>query len=226
MKNQINPAIGSETGQHIADLAKAYGNQIVRRDNKFYDIDRLGIPLSRNDVEMMILNRIRDEHPNVPLSKELLKGLFKLLIEQRHTDTHRSFQVWNGASVCEPGNPNRLIMSRGAASANVWSEPEYRSLKVNSADFGIVEEFLAAFFQCDEDRNQFLNWLTWCLQNESDKPAWAPFLYSRGKGTGKSTICRVLSELFGVQNTAVQNNLNKLTQQFNATILTSKLVIS
>ena len=226
MKTQIIPAPEAETNQHIADLAKAYGNQIVRRDNKFYDIDHLGVPLSRNDVEMMILNRIRAEHPNVSLSNELLKGLFKLLIVQRHTDVDRAFQVWNGSTVCDPGNPNRLVMSRGAASANVWSAPEYRQMKINSADYGVVGEFFDAFFQHGEDRTQFLNWLAWCLQNEADKPAWAPFLYSRSKGTGKSTACKILTELFGTNNTAVQNNINKLTPQFNATVLTSKLVVS
>jgi len=225
MENNTKLASGTDSTKHIQHLAKVYGNQIVRRDNKFYDMDHLGVPLSRNDVEMMILNRIREEHPGIPLSNELLKGLFKLLIEQRHTDVDRAFQVWNGTSVSEPGNLNRLIMSRGAATANVWSEPAYRSLKVNSADFGVIADFLRAFFQRKEDRNQFLNWLAWCLQNEGDKPAWAPFLYSRGKGTGKSTTCRILSELFGTQNTAVQNNISKLTQQFNATVLTSKLVV-
>lgn len=210
---------------HIAGLAKVYGNQIVRRDNKFYDIEHLGTPLSRFDVEMMVLNRIRDEHPNIELTNELMKGLFKLLIETRHTDTDRTFRIWNGTSVSEPGNASRLISSRGAVSANVWSEPGYRHLRVNAADLGVVGTFFDAFFQRNADREQFLNWLAWCLQNESDKPAWAPFFYSRSKGTGKSTTCRVLTELFGPRNTAVQNNISKLTQQFNSTVLTSKLVV-
>lgn len=215
----------STTENHIQKLAKAYGNQIVRRDNKFYDIEHLGTPLSRTDVEVMILNRIRGEFPDVPLSSELFKGLFKLLIEQRHTDTERSFQVWNGTTVCAPGNPDRLIMKRGSVSANVWSAPAYRQLRVNAADYGVVGEFFEAFFQRSEEREHFLNWLAWCLQNEDDKPAWAPFFYSRSKGTGKSTTCRILSVLFGARNTAVQNNVSKLTQQFNATVLTSKLVV-
>ncbi len=35
----------------------------------------------------------------------------------------------------------------------------------------------------------------------------------------------MLTELFGVGNSVTQNNVSKLTQQFNATVLTSKLVI-
>ncbi|MDP2496343.1 DUF5906 domain-containing protein [Shimia thalassica] len=213
------------TESNIKNLAKTYGNQIVRRDNKFYDIEHLGTPLSRTDVETMLINRIHAEHPDVPMSNELIKGLFKLLIEQRHTDTERCFQVWNGTAICAPGNPDRLLMKRGSVSANVWSEPEYRQLRVNAADCGVVGEFFDVFFQRDEEREHFLNWLAWCLQNEGDKPAWAPFFYSRSKGTGKSTTCRILTELFGAHNTAVQNNVSKLTQQFNSTVLTSKLVV-
>ncbi|OWU79477.1 primase-helicase family protein [Phaeobacter sp. 22II1-1F12B] len=223
IKSRSKPETSTEA--HTRALAKAYGNQFLRRDNKFYDIDHLGTPLSRVDVETMILNRIREEHPDVSLSNEILKGLFRLLIDTRHTDIDRCFQVWSGATVCEPGNTKRLVMSRGAASANTWVEPDYRQLKLNAADCGVIEEFFDTFFQCREDREQFLNWVAWCLQNEGDKPSWAPFLYSKGKGTGKSTTCRILTELFGVKNTVTQNNVSKLTQQFNATVLTSKLII-
>ena len=225
MTINTQPAPGTDLTKQIQVLAKAYGNQFVRRDNKFFDIEHPGTPLSRIDVEFMILNRIKSEHPDIPLSSELFKGLFKLLIDTRHTDIDRCFQVWSGATVCEPGNSSRLVMNRGAASLNTWVVPEYRQLKVNAADYGVITDFFAAFFQHDVDREQFLNWVAWCLQNEADKPSWAPFLYSRGKGTGKSTTCRVLSELFGIQNSVTQNGVGKLAQQFNATVLTSKLVI-
>ncbi len=226
MKIQGATAPETDVSKHVAEMALVFGNQFLRRDNKFYDIAHLGSPLSRNDVEMMILNRIKEEHPEVQLTPDLLKQLYKCLIEARHTDTSRAIQVWNGMTICAPGNRSRLIFSRGAAATNAWSEPEYRSLKINAADFGIVEDFFDAFFQRNEEKEQFLNWLTWSLRHEDEKPSWAPFFFSRGKGTGKSTTCRILSELFGLQNTAVQNNLDKLTQQFNSTVLTSKLIIS
>ncbi|WP_424980547.1 primase-helicase family protein [Leisingera sp. S232] len=225
MANKKPTVPTTEDIQHVKFLAATYGNQIVRRDNKFYDIEHLGTPLSRVDVEMKILNLIAEEHPNLPLNTGIIKSLFKLLIDTRHTDRARSFQVWSGATICEPGNPNRIVMKRGTVSADTWSEPEYRSLKVNSADLDVVGEFFDQFVQNEQDRGAFLNWTAWSLQNEGDKPAWAPFLYSRGKGTGKSTTARILIELFGVRNSVTQNNISKLTQQFNATVLTSKLVI-
>jgi len=226
MTIMTKPQPDTETDRNVANLAQAYASKIVRRDNKFYDVNYLGTPLSRNDVETIILNRIHVDFPEVPLSSPLIKKLFRLLIEIHHTDTSRSIQVWNGSTTCEPGNTNRLIMLNGSVSANAWSQPEYRQLKINSAEFGVVSEFFRVFFQRDDDREQFLNWFAWCLQNESDKPAWAPFFYSRSKGTGKSTTCKILTEVFGVDNTATQNNLDRITQQFNSTVLRSKLVIS
>lgn len=71
----------------------------------------------------------------------------------------------------------------------------------------------------------FLDWLTWCLQNEGDKPNWAPFLYSATKGSGKSTLCQLVGRLFGDGNVVTQNNVDKLTSRFNATVLNRKLVI-
>ena len=226
MANTNTKPSAEDTRQRVQLIAKAYGNQYVRRDNKFFDLDYPGTPLSKCDVERILLNRIREEHPDVELSVPAVRELFELLIEAKHTDRERSFQVWNGSIACDPGNTNRQIWVRGAMAVNLWKEPGYRQLKVNSAEFDVVGDFFDAFFQNVEEREQFVNWLAWCLQNENDKPAWAPFLYSRNKGTGKSTMCRVVTELFGVDNTAVQNNLNKITQRFNATVLTSKLVIS
>jgi hypothetical protein len=206
-------------------LTAEFAKQFVRKDNKFFDVDFLGSPLSRTDVEQMILNRISEEFREVQLTNVLLKGVYHKLIEAQHSDRARSIQVWNGHSICLPGDPQRLVSVRGAVTANVWVEPGYRGLKINSADADVIDEFLNYLFQTDAERELFVNWLAYCLQNEAEKPSWAPFFYSSSKGTGKSTLCRVITELFGEQNTAVQNNVDKLTQQFNATLLRSKLVI-
>jgi hypothetical protein len=76
------------------------------------------------------------------------------------------------------------------------------------------------------EREMILNWLAWNLQNEDDKPTWAPFLYSRTKGSGKSAFCHLVSVLFGQENSVTQNNVDQLTSRFNMTALHSKLVIS
>lgn len=215
-----------DTQSAVLKIAAEYGHQFVRKDNKFFDVEHLNTPLSRNDVEMMLVNRITEEHPDIQLTSAIIKGVLSLLIVQRHSDRERSFQVWNGTASCLPGQVDRLVFERGAVQVNTWAEPAYRQLRINSADLGVIEDFLNLIFQSEHEKNLFLDWFAWCIQHEDQKPAWAPFFFSKSKGTGKSTLCRILGEVFGVQNTAVQNNLDKLTQQFNATVLRSKLVIS
>jgi hypothetical protein len=81
-------------------------------------------------------------------------------------------------------------------------------------------------FTHDQECNRVLDWLAWCLQNEGKKPNWVVMLYSQAKGTGKSTFCNIASRLFGADNTARQNNLEKVAGKFNGPILSSKLIIS
>lgn len=225
MTTTQKPETGEKTQKEIEMLATVFAQQFVRKDNKFFDVDYLGSALSRTDVEQMILNRISEEYPDVTMSTPLLKGLYGKLIQAQHSDRSRSIQVWNGHSVCLPGRTDRLVSERGAVATNVWVQPAYRDLKINSLDADVIDEFLSYVFQTEAEHDLFVNWLAYCLQNESEKPSWAPFFYSASKGTGKSTLCRLMTELFGEHNTAVQNNVDKLTQQFNATLLRSKLVI-
>jgi hypothetical protein len=63
------------------------------------------------------------------------------------------------------------------------------------------------------------------LQNEQDRPAWALLLYSKAKGTGKSTFCDVLKHLHGLANSTTQNNVDNLVARFNTRALLSRLVI-
>jgi hypothetical protein len=216
---------GETTHQKIQRLAAQFAQQFVRKDSKYFDVDHLGTALAAPDVEQMILNQLAERFPEVELSNALLKGLYQQLMTTQTSDRSRSFQVWNGTSICLPGNPERLVCERGAVTTNVWVQPTYRQLKINAAEMGPLGAFFEQLFSTETERELFLNWLAYCIQNESEKPSWAPFFYSRRKGTGKSTLCRVMAEVFGVPNTAVQNNVDKLVQQFNATLLRSKLVI-
>lgn len=205
-----------------AELASSW---FVRMDNKFYDIDQPTVRLSKTDIERMIINRLSEEWPELELTNELVKELFRRVITQRIADRTQTIPVWNGTSQCEPGNPARVVWRNGAVSLNTWRLPTYRSLRVNAANYGPLLSLLANIFPTTAEADHFLDWVAWCLQNENDKPYWAPFLYSRSKGTGKSTLCNLVAQLFGLGNTAVQNNVDQLTGRFNATVLTSKLVV-
>lgn len=197
----------------------------VRQDNKFYDIDQLSAKLSKSDVEMMILHRLAEEYPDIELTTDLLRAMFKRVIAERHTNRAQSIPVWNGITHCDPGNTERLVWKNGAVSLNTWRLPRYRSLRVNAADYGPLPELMRSIFKSAVEADLFLDWVAWGLQNEHDKPFWAPFLFSKSKGTGKSTLCSLVARLFGIENTATQNNVIQLTGRFNSTILLSKLVI-
>lgn len=221
-----DPGTTANDTQSRNELAKSVCNWFVRRDGKFYSLDNLNVALSKPDVKRICMHRITDEHPDVPLSNQLLKDVFTLAIEQTHSDVKRTIAVWNGQRVCRPTDNRRILHDRGIATINTWNEPGYRKQTVTGADYGIAGEFLDWMFPRPAEKAMIINWLAWNLQNEADKPTWAPFLYSRTKGSGKSTFCYLASVLFGLDNSVTQNNVDQLTSRFNMTALHSKLVIS
>lgn len=216
----------NETNQNLEELCRCVARWFVRKDNKFYDIDRPNTPLCRNDIEMITLSRIRSNFPRIQLSSDLLRNIFRRTIDELTTLEDQSISVWSGELRCQPGHLDRLVRSDGVVSINQWREPEYRKLRVNEADYGLAADFFETIFPRPAERDMFLNWVAWCLQNENEKPMWGPLLYSRTMGTGKSTVCSLLAKLFGEANSATQNNVDTLTGRFNMTLLQSKLVVS
>ncbi|MFY0692611.1 MAG: hypothetical protein JXR14_11895 [Paracoccaceae bacterium] len=211
--------------EDLARVSKALSSWYVRRDGKYFELENLFTTLSRKDVERAGFLRIRQEFPELRSPVPVMSAAFDRVIEELHDDPEQSIPTWNGRVECKPGE-GRMIWSRGMVAVNAWEEPGYRSLRVNEADYGPFEAFLQFLFPREPEREMVLHWLAWNLQNEGDKPGWAVFLYSQTKGTGKSTFCRLVSKLFGEENSATQNNLTKLTGRFNMTMLRSKLVIS
>ncbi len=215
-----------EHAKQVAELSRAVGSWYVRRDSKFYDVHTLDKKLSKDDVHRACLHRFEETFPAIRLNPQLAKDVFQTAIDVRHTLPGQSIPCWSGATVCKPGTEGRYIWKRGMVSVNSWITPGYRSIDPADADTGVAEAFLRAIFTRDEERIKFLDWLAWCLQNEGEKPHWAPFLYSSSKGTGKSTLCRLVARLFGTENSVTQNGVDKLTSRFNLSVLTSKLVNS
>lgn len=211
--------------EHLTTLSRAMASWFVKLDNSFYDVNDLGHKRSRVDIEQTAVIRFAEEFPQIQLSSHLVGAVFKRTIHTRHTVVEEMVLPWNGREVCRPGDVRRIIVERGVAMVNAWTEPAYRRLGVVEADCGVAGEFLDWFFTRQAERDMFLNWLAWSLQNEGDKPNWAPFLFSARMGTGKSALGRLLMRLFGEANAITQNNVDKLTGRFNMTLLKSKLVI-
>jgi hypothetical protein len=211
--------------EHLTTLSRAVASWFLKLDNSFYDVNDLRHKRSRVDVEQTCLIRFAEEFPDIPLSNQLVGAVFKRAIYTRHTVVEEMILPWNGREVCRPGDARRIIVERGVATVNVWKEPAYRRLGVVEADSGVAGEFLDWFFTREAEREMFMNWLAWSLQNEGDKPNWAPFFYSSRMGTWKSTLALLMARLFGEENSITQNNVDKLTGRFNMTLLRSKLVI-
>jgi len=146
-------------------------------------------------------------------------------INDTHTVQGETVAVWNGKQACLPGNDDKTVWDDGMASLNSWSKPDYRRLDVEDGDQKIFDDFLQRIFKEKADRVVFVDWLSWALQNEHDKPTWSILLYSQTKGTGKSTLGRLLSLLFGTENSMALNGVTKLTGRFNKTVMTKKFVI-
>lgn len=224
MKPHVVAAQGYDPA-HLITLSRAMASWFVKLDNSYYDVNDLGHKRSRVDVEQTSVIRFAEEFPDILLSNQLVSAVFKRTIHTRHTVVEEMILPWNGREVCRPGDARRIIVERGVATVNAWKEPAYRRLGVVEADSGVAGEFLNWFFTRAAERDMFLNWLAWSLQNEDDKPNWAPFLYSARMGTGKSTLALLMARLFGEKNSITQNNVDKLTGRFNMTLLKSKLVI-
>lgn len=214
----------NERKEKIEEMARLVSSWFVRKDSKFFDIKRMGVKLSRDDVERASLRRL-DQQQKGEIDPGIVKAAFHRAIIAKHTDPDASIPVWNGVQQSLPGNPQHIVEVDGMVTVNCWSQPCYRDLTVEPT-FGPVEMFLNWIFPIEAERRMIINWLAWCLQNEEDKPGWAPLLYSDEKGTGKSTFCELAAALFGKENSATQNNVKKLTSRFNATLLQSKLIIS
>lgn len=224
-RKEINEQPDEERQATIDMLIRSVSSWYVRRDSKYYSLDNLSRKLSKDDVQRACIFRFREKHPNVTIDNNMIKEVFKTSIDAKHSMVGASVPVWDSGLVCAAGNDDLVLWQNGSVAVNTWKRPAYRSVVAQDRGCEVATEFLDAFFTRKEELQKFLDWLAWCLQNEGDKPAWAPFFYSPTKGSGKSTLSKLVGRLFGEENTVTLNGVEKLTSRFNATVLTSKLVV-
>jgi hypothetical protein len=207
-------------------LAGFIAENYVRMDGKYYDVHDPTKKFARPDVQRACVHRLREAFPETPIPTALLADAFKAAFVDMRDDWGISIPIWNGKVQCLPGNPEVLVQTNGMVSINSWRLPKYRLVRHEPRMNPHIWQFLTTIFPDEGERETFLNWLAWCLQNEGRKPTWGPVLYSKRKGTGKSTLCLLMERLFGEENSIMQNGAAKLTGRFNREILTKKLVIS
>lgn len=213
----------SLTEQLIRLLATSY----VRNDTHFYHVDRPSEAMSRDNLQRAFLYQAVAFNGGQEIPRAVMKQVFDTAIVQMNPNPYRSIPVWTGSIAPYPGNPERRIqLESGYMVLNSWKEPAYRRHARGQTWGGPFVLLFQQMFPRENERNRVLDWLAWCLQNENKKPNWAVMLYSQAKGTGKSTFCNIATRLFGEENTARQNNLEKVAGKFNGPMLSSKLIVS
>lgn len=210
---------------HRRVLSRAIASWFVRKDSKYYRTDAIGAALSKPDIQQASVHRIRSEFPDIPLTQDLLRAVFRTVFSLYPADPAEAIPAWSGRVESRPGDSRRVIFDDGFATVNLWQEPGYRKRGTNGADWGATGEFLEWLIPDAPTRQHVIDWVAWNLQNEDNRPTWSLFLHSKTKGTGKSQFCQILEALFGPANTTSQNGITKLTGRFNTTVLLSKLVI-
>ena len=206
------------------EIVEEVSQWFVRQEMRFFDVDRLDNPLSRFDLIQLIAFRIKTKFPGFDLTQERYKSMLDLLINSPTGDPTLSIPVWSGRTISQPGNPQQRIFENGMATINTWKSPKYRALSVTNPTIGHFGTFLDYIMPNDTERNVFLDWLAWCLQNESDKPSWAIFLFSERHGTGKSALAQIVKLLFGAENTSEQQGVKPLISRFNRPVLSKKFI--
>jgi hypothetical protein len=213
------------TVHDVVEVCRIVSSWFVKKANYYHDVTNLQVKYQPHDIKQVIVHRMREVFPKWQPSEQAWKDFFKILLDPPVNKLHpeMSIPVWSGKRVCLPANPQKVFFRDGTATVNIWERPAYRqaSAKPDAA----FETFLAYVIPRENEREVFLNWLAWTLQNEGQKPSWAIMLYSEKQGTGKSTLTDVLKALFGEQNTGRTNGVGKLVGRFNKEILENKLVI-
>lgn len=213
----------SLTEQLIRLLATSY----VRNDTHFYHVDRPSEAMSRDNLQRAFLYQAVAFNGGQMVPKQVMKEVFDTAIVQMNPNPYRSIPVWTGSIAPYPANPERRIqLESGQVILNSWRVPVYRRHGLIQPWGGPFALLFKQMLPHEAERNRVLDWLAWCLQNENKKPNWAVMLYSQAKGTGKSTVCNIATRLFGEENTARQNNLEKVAGKFNGPMLASKLIVS
>lgn len=212
--------------ENIAKLAGHIATNFVRRNNAYYSTATPTASLNASDVKRLALRQFKQQFPEVELTQPLVRRVFQHSMEEYHNDETQTVQIWDGSMICRPDMPGSILFDTDLVRLNTWVKPEYRSLPDRHQDMSFLTTLLDRIFPETLDRSLFIDWLSWCLQNEHTKPGWAIMLYSRHKGTGKSTLCNLVKLLFGTKNTRPINGISKLTNRFNMPIVASKLVIA
>jgi hypothetical protein len=215
--------------QRLQAIRQDVASWFVQLDGKFIPATNKDSRLGTGEIEKILPQMLAERFPDNDLVERNAGKLAYAAIYGTAPDPRASFGVYSGKAYPAPGNPSHRLYRNGLWDLNTWRRPAYRSLRPSSdfADQHCPFQSMLEFAIPDtSQRTMLLDWIAWNLQNEGSKPNWAIMLYSETKGTGKSTVAKVLTALFGLENTASTNGIKPLTQRFSADTLDRKLVVA
>lgn len=214
------------TAQRLHAVRQEVASWFVQLDGKFISTTNKDSRLGTGEIEKILPQMLAERFPDNELVERNAGKLVFAAIYGTAADPRSSFGVYSGKAYPAPGNPSPRLFRDGMWNLNTWQRPAYRSLQPTKQQDCPFEHMLKFAIPEASQRNMLLDWIAWNLQNEGDKPNWAIMLYSETKGTGKSTIAKILTSLFGLHNTAATNGIRALTQRFAADVLDRKLVVA
>ena len=217
------------TEQRLNAIRQEVASWFVQLDGKFISTMNKDSRLGVGEIEKILPQMLAERFPDNELVERNASKLVFAAIYGTAADPRASFGVYSGKAYPAPGNPSSRLYRNRMWDLNTWKRPAYRELQPSSdvaqkpCSFEVMLEFAIPE---PAQRMMLLDWIAWNLQNEGSKPNWAIMLYSETKGTGKSTVAKVLTALFGLENTASTNGIKPLTQRFSADTLDRKLVVA
>lgn len=212
-----------------AKVQRDVASWFVQSNGKFIKLGGGAMQYGYTEIDKLVPQMMAERYDNDPRIMKQAGSITYALLQNTSPDPRLTFGIYSGKSYPLPGNSAKRLYRDGVWDINLWQQPSYRRL---SATPGFptkpcyFQDMLTFAIPDATQRNHLLDWISWCLQNEAQKPTWSILLYSEEKGTGKSTIGEVLEALFGPDNTSAVNGIKTLTQRFAADVLSKKLIVA
>ena len=215
--------------EYLDVVLRDVASWFVQMENKFIPSGNKDSRLGKAEMEKLLPQMLADSFPDNERVAQNAGKITSAAMFGTGPDPRLTFGVYSGKAYPKPGNESKRLFRNGMWDINTWRSPDYRALPPSATGATTTAAFdaMLEFAISDQaQRDMLLDWIAWNLQNECSKPTWAVMLYSETKGTGKSTIAKVLTALFGEVNTALCNGIKPLTQRFAADSLDRKLVVA
>ena len=228
-KQKRPTALKPSKEQYLSIVLREISSWFMQMENRFIPCAQKDCRLGQAELEKLLPQMLAERFPDDEYVQDNAGKLTFAAMYGNGSDPRMSFGVYSGKAYPQPGNSSTRLFRNGMWDINTWRSPEYRELRPSisaqksTASFDDMLEFAIPE---QRQRDMLLDWIAWNLQNEGSKPSWAIMLYSETKGTGKSTIAKVLSALFGEENTALSNGIKPLVQRFAADHLDRKLILA